>query len=108
VDGKIVAVGDSNASGAREFALARYTTTGSLDDTFNATARCYTPSPPATLRRKLSPFNRTGRSWQGDMSISYIEHRGFDFALARYNTDGTLDPTFNSTGKVVTDIGRAT
>ncbi len=27
-----------------------------------------------------------------------------DFALARYNTDGTLDPTFNFTGKVVTDF----
>ena len=28
-----------------------------------------------------------------------------DFALARYNTDGSLDTTFNSTGKVTTDFG---
>lgn len=28
-----------------------------------------------------------------------------DFALARYNTDGTLDTTFGSGGKVRTDVG---
>ena len=27
-----------------------------------------------------------------------------DFALARYNTNGTLDDTFNGTGKVTTDF----
>ncbi|NCX96747.1 MAG: hypothetical protein EBX41_10185, partial [Chitinophagia bacterium] len=30
-----------------------------------------------------------------------------DFALARYNTDGSLDTTFGSAGKVVTDFGSA-
>src|SRR5206468_1221985 len=29
----------------------------------------------------------------------------FDFALARYNTDGTLDATFGTAGQVVTDFG---
>jgi uncharacterized delta-60 repeat protein len=28
-----------------------------------------------------------------------------DFALARYNRDGSLDPSFGSGGKVLTDIG---
>jgi hypothetical protein len=31
---------------------------------------------------------------------------GGDFALARYNPDGTLDPSFGGTGKVRTDFGR--
>src|SRR5262249_2807687 len=30
-----------------------------------------------------------------------------DFALARYNVDGTLDATFGSNGKVITDFGWA-
>jgi uncharacterized delta-60 repeat protein len=29
----------------------------------------------------------------------------FDFALARYNTDGSLDPSFGSGGKLTTDFG---
>ncbi|MDW8426861.1 MAG: delta-60 repeat domain-containing protein, partial [Meiothermus sp.] len=29
----------------------------------------------------------------------------FDFALVRYNPNGTLDPTFGSGGKVTTDLG---
>ncbi|WP_248783003.1 delta-60 repeat domain-containing protein, partial [Streptomyces exfoliatus] len=28
-----------------------------------------------------------------------------DFALARYNTDGSLDTTFNGDGRVTTDFG---
>jgi uncharacterized delta-60 repeat protein len=28
-----------------------------------------------------------------------------DFAMARYNVDGTLDDSFNATGKVLTDFG---
>ena len=28
-----------------------------------------------------------------------------DFALVRYNTDGSLDTTFDGDGKVTTDIG---
>ena len=28
-----------------------------------------------------------------------------DFALVRYNTDGTLDASFGSGGKAVTDLG---
>jgi hypothetical protein len=28
-----------------------------------------------------------------------------DFALARYNVDGTLDASFNATGKVITNFG---
>ena len=30
---------------------------------------------------------------------------GNDFALARYNTNGTLDATFGTGGKVITDFG---
>src|SRR5207253_2789172 len=30
--------------------------------------------------------------------------RNADFALARYNANGTLDTTFNGTGKVITDL----
>ena len=31
--------------------------------------------------------------------------RAAQFALVRYNTDGNLDKSFNSTGKVITAVG---
>jgi len=41
-DGKIVATGDSIANGRSSFAVARYTTTGTLDGSFNATGKVLT------------------------------------------------------------------
>lgn len=32
----------------------------------------------------------------------------YTFALARYNVDGSLDPTFDGDGKVLTDFASAT
>src|SRR6478672_1709197 len=43
---------------------------------------------------------------QGDGKIVVAGNGGTDFGLARYNTNGTLDATFGSGGKVVTDINR--
>jgi len=107
LDGKIVAVGDSNASGRARFAFARYTTTGILDDTFNATGKVLTAFASGDSSAQAVAIQPDGKIVAvGYVEFPNIEHRGFDFALARYNTDGTLDPTFNSTGQVVTDIGR--
>ncbi|MBK8092252.1 MAG: hypothetical protein IPK32_09820 [Verrucomicrobiaceae bacterium] len=43
----------------------------------------------------------------GKMIVAGYNHNGSnnDFAVVRYNTDGTLDTTFGATGKVVTDFG---
>jgi uncharacterized delta-60 repeat protein len=36
----------------------------------------------------------------------FVNEKNADFALARYNPDdGSLDSTFNSMGKVLTDVG---
>lgn len=107
-DGKIVAVGDSNADGRRSFAVARYTTTGILDGTFNATGKVLTNFGSGDTSVGAVAIQSDGNI----VAAGYIEFRstdgrGFDFALARYNTDGTLDRTFNSTGQVLTDIGGA-
>jgi uncharacterized delta-60 repeat protein len=40
---------------------------------------------------------RAGAAWNGTNP---------NFALARYNSDGTLDPSFGGDGKVTTDFGR--
>jgi uncharacterized delta-60 repeat protein len=103
-DGKIVAAGDSIANGAANFAVARYTMTGSLDGTFNATGKVLTPFASGNADAQAVVIQSDGKIVTAG-AFADGTSEGSDFALARYNTDGTLDRTFNSTGKVVTDIG---
>jgi uncharacterized delta-60 repeat protein len=42
---------------------------------------------------------------QSDGKIVVVGGTGSDFALARYNTDGSLDTTFSGDGKQTTDFG---
>jgi uncharacterized delta-60 repeat protein len=101
-DGQIVAVGFVFVSGAGDFALARYNSNGSLDATFDGDGKATTDF--------AGDFDQAfGVAIQGDAKIVTA---GFandvsgnqDFALARYNTDGSVDTTFNGDGKVTTDF----
>jgi uncharacterized delta-60 repeat protein len=102
-DGKIVAAGETD-SGTEGFALARYTTDGSLDTTFDGDGKVTTG---------FGGFDEAfGVAIQGDGKIvaagatfDFDPCCTYDFALARYNTDGSLDATFGTGGKVTTDFG---
>jgi uncharacterized delta-60 repeat protein/uncharacterized repeat protein (TIGR01451 family) len=96
-DGKIVAAG---LSGAGDFALARYNVDGSLDSTFGSGGKVTTDFGgfDAAFGLVVQPDGRIVAAGQGG---------GGNFALARYNADGSLDPTFGSGGKVTTAIGGA-
>jgi uncharacterized delta-60 repeat protein len=102
-DGKIVAAGMSNNNGVNyDFALARYNTNGSLDNTFSADG-------------KLTTAIGTGIDYLYDMVLQPDDkilaggvawnNGGYVFAVARYNTSGSLDLSFNSSGKCFTDYG---
>ena len=103
-DGKIVVAGDSSPGGAFNFALVRYNANGSLDTTFNGTGKVTTDIGGST-------DHGVSVTIQSDEKIvvagaSYQVAAGnMDFALARYNSDGSLDTTFNGTGKVTTAVG---
>jgi len=102
-DGKIVAAGASQVNGS-SFAVARYTTTGILDSAFNGTGKVVTAFASGNAAAQAVAIQLDGRivaaGWFDDGN-----REGPDFALARYNADGTLDESFNSTGKVVTNLG---
>ncbi len=101
-DGKIVAAGGS-CSGypACDFAMVRYNTDGSLDPNFGAGGKETTDFGGLDLASsvvlqadgKIVVLGTTSRNNSGD------------FALARYNSDGSLDMGFGTGGKVVTDFG---
>jgi uncharacterized delta-60 repeat protein len=97
-DGKIVVVG---YTGGGKFAIARYNTNGSLDPTFSGDGKVATFSGVAE-----------GVAIQADGKIVAVGgggggSGGGDFFLARYNTNGSLDPTFSGDGKQQTDFGGA-
>lgn len=99
-DGKIIAAGES----VSDFALARYNTDGSLDASFGAGGKVTTDfSDTPTLIRDLA-LQPDGKI----IAIGDVNNQtstSFDFALARYNSDGSLDTTFGKGGKVTTDFG---
>lgn len=103
-DGKILVAGSSYNGSNYDFALARYNTDGSLDTSF---------SGDGLLTTDFGSTSDNGASVTVliDGKILVAGSINGDFALARYNTDGSLDTTFSanytSTG-TVTIAGTAT
>ena len=98
------APGSRAALGLPEFALARYNSDGTLDATFGVNGKVMTDF---TARWRLAPPGWPSRRTAGSSS-SASPGSGVDtnpvFALARYNSDGTLDASFGVDGKVMTDF----
>jgi uncharacterized delta-60 repeat protein len=102
-DGKMVAVGSvfrrsTGDSSISDFALARYNPNGTLDTSFSGDGR------------KTTDFaglddGATGVALQSDGKIVVVGRTGFgspfgdsfDFAVARYNPNGTFDPASPAT-----------
>ena len=111
-DGKIVTAGDaSSVLNGTDFGVARFNIDGSLDNSFGD------PDPlNPTLRRGYTitaitakyDFARGGLVLQpdGKLLVHGTTSDGMkdDVVLVRYNTDGTLDTSFGSGGKVI--LGR--
>ncbi|MCX5924886.1 MAG: hypothetical protein NT124_01120 [Candidatus Dependentiae bacterium] len=128
-DGKIVVVGETARDRSRYFMVARYTCDGILDTTFgcNGTGIVLTGFSDAPLRIQPGyacclPVSTKDKIEDSGANAVKIQKNGkivvagfnrvrksvelIDFALARYNTDGSLDTSFgpNHDGKVITDF----
>ena len=97
-DGKIVVAGDSGG----DFAVVRYFSDGSLDTGFGTMGKVTT---------KIGNYDDLPQSVvvQSDGKIVVAGYSGngsnYDFSLARYNTNGTLDASFGTGGKLMTAVG---
>lgn len=103
-DGKILVAGasDQGATGY-DFALARYNADGSLDASFGTGGRVVTAFGPQSDKAYAVLVQPDGKILVGGESVQATT--GGDFALARYNADGSLDASFGQGGKVLTPIG---
>jgi uncharacterized delta-60 repeat protein len=94
-DGKVVAVGRAVDFGA--FALARFNPNGSLDMSFSGDGVQTTAFGFDSEARKVAV--------QADGKIVAVGRSDvYDFALARYNPDGSLDSGFSGDGMQTTDF----
>ncbi len=101
-DGKILVAGSRNNGLTNNFAVVRYNPDGTLDTTFGGTGI-------VTFAFSTSHENAQAIRVQADGKIivaGYADIGGNDdFAIARLNSDGTLDTTFSGDGKATTSIG---
>src|SRR5262249_35454426 len=104
-DSKIVAVGFTSSSTNSDFALARYNADGTMNADFGG-GKFVTDFGADELANGVA-IQTDGKIVAAGFT-QFSDERGVltrDFALARYNPDGSLDTTFNSDGKVTTDFG---
>lgn len=102
-DGKIITAGVVDAgsgSVSYDFAMVRYNSDGTLDNTFGNSGKVTTD-----FNKKNDIINCVKLQNDGKIIVAGPvsgDTVGTYYAVARYNTDGTLDNTFGSGGKVVT------
>jgi uncharacterized delta-60 repeat protein len=103
-DGKIVTAGYSsyNSPVYDWFALARYNTDGSLDITFDNDGIVFNFFGDNDDRANDLIIQPDGKIIAAGSSYDVTTQS--DFALARFNSDGSLDNSFSFDGKVTTDF----
>jgi len=98
-DGKILLSGIGNGG---EFAVVRYLANGTLDTSFGTLGI-------ASITIGTGSATANAMALQADGKIVVVGHTdvgggAIDFAVARFNTDGSLDTSFDSDGKVTTPL----
>ena len=113
IEERIIVAGSILTGDNYDFALARFLSNGQLDTTFGDQTN------PSTQGKQVTQIVSSGDAIQalviqpdGKILAGGFSHSGIDndFALARYDINGTLDPTFQNSsspvpGIVITDLG---
>ena len=97
-NGKIIVVGSTDD----RFGVVRYMSTGALDNSFG------TGGIVTTSLGVKSGAHAVTLQPDGKIVVAGFANNGVDddFAVVRYDADGSLDTTFSATGFVVTPVGQ--
>lgn len=101
-DGKIVVAGTVHNGSNYDFALIRYNANGSLDNSFD-----YNAIASTGIGSAADDVTDLALQPDGKLLVSGSTHNGSnnDFALTRFNTDGSLDASFDGDGRLTTTFG---
>jgi uncharacterized delta-60 repeat protein len=105
-DGKAVVVGSINTGSFfgnfTDLQVQRFNSDGSLDTTFGGTGTVQTDVSGQSDTPNAVAFQSDGKIV---VAGTWGDGPHFEWFLERYNTDGTLDSTFGTGGKVVATMG---
>ena len=101
-DGRLVLVGE--CPGGFSFLVARFNENGSLDSSFGTDGQVTTPFPPDGVFAAAGVLQPDGRI----VAVGYGAGCCTTLTLkaARYNSDGSLDPSFGTAGLLTLDLGQ--
>jgi uncharacterized delta-60 repeat protein len=99
-DGKIVVCGGASPVLGMDFALARYNSDGSLDTSFDEDGKVFTELSGAQDECNALVLQPDGKI----IAVGYVPNGTLNFAVLRYNPDGSLDTSFDEDGIVMTDF----
>ncbi len=104
-DGQIILAGSSLNfdTGNWDFSVVRLNTDGTLDTTFNGDGKSTIPVGSDADESFSVALQTDGKIVMGGHSIS--ANGDYDFSIVRLNPDGTLDTSFNQSGKLTVSIG---
>jgi uncharacterized delta-60 repeat protein len=109
-DGKIIVAGSGQGgAGDPAFALVRYNPDGSLDPSFGDRGEVFDSFAGPVDGTSSLAIQSDGKILIGgetvvSIVVGNVATINGDFAIARYNPDGTPDMTFGTAGKVTTDF----
>lgn len=101
-DGKIVAAGFALVDGGSDVALARYETNGALDPTFGRRGRVTNDFAGQRDQAFAVAIQPDGKIVVAGCTRCLANDS--DSIVARYQPDGTLDPTFGTGGRMTMDF----
>jgi uncharacterized delta-60 repeat protein len=104
-DGKILVTGYSVATSCCDFAVVRYNNNGTLDTTFGTDGKVTTSVGPYGAAAYTLALQPDGKVLAAGYSVAAANFTTADFAVVRYNSDGSPDLTFGTDGIVTTSVG---
>lgn len=102
-DGKIILGGTGTIASSDDFALVRYNSDGSLDNSFGSNGIVTTAVGTGEDILWAVAVQNDGKILAAGYGISAVS--GYDFAVVRYNQDGSLDNSFADNGIALTPVG---
>ncbi len=104
-DGKIIASGLTSLNNGGDFGMVRLNTDGSIDSSFGINGRVITDFGSIEEANAIQILS------DGKIILSGIYYYNSDtnekVVIAKYNSNGTLDATYGTSGKVITDFGNS-